>query len=232
MPNHVSTKLTAVGPAADLDRLVSLIFKDLDEPDPDNECNQRFDFNAVIPMPAILEGSTSGSDERNAYAWKYGVPYPTGFRFEPAEQEVRRCIDRVNADIIEGRTTMKRVEAIALGVFNAIKETGHPSWYEWSVEHWGTKWNAYSLRRVARVSPTELTFMFDTAWSVPKPVLDKLAELFPSLTIRTASWDEGGNFAATGKWVDGEGSLDFTEATDEMHMAVFGCYPDDDGEDE
>ena len=49
---------------------------------------------------------------------------------------------------------------------------GSNNWYDWSVANWGTKWNAqYSSLN------NKNTLWFDTAWSCPIPVLDKLAEI-------------------------------------------------------
>jgi hypothetical protein len=42
----------------------------------------------------------------------------------------------------------------------AFSETGFPDWYEWSIHHWGAKWNAYHFR-IATTEPLE--FYFDTA---------------------------------------------------------------------
>lgn len=49
---------------------------------------------------------------------------------------------------------------------------GLNNWYDWSVANWGTKWNAQhsSLNH-------KNTLWFDTAWSCPIPVLNKLAEI-------------------------------------------------------
>lgn len=49
---------------------------------------------------------------------------------------------------------------------------GSNNWYDWSVANWGTKWNAqYSSLN------NKNTLWFDTAWSCPIPVLNKLAEI-------------------------------------------------------
>jgi hypothetical protein len=61
---------------------------------------------------------------------------------------------------------------------------GKNNWYAWSVENWGTKWNAfYSCAGDDSVT-------FETAWSAPFPVLKKLSEMFPGVTIVHSYADE------------------------------------------
>ncbi len=48
---------------------------------------------------------------------------------------------------------------------------GKNNWYDWSIDHWGTKWNAYYQEK------KENTIFFNTAWSIPYPIYEKLAEI-------------------------------------------------------
>ena len=50
---------------------------------------------------------------------------------------------------------------------------GKNNWYDWSNYHWGTKWNTYGGQLIKE----ENEIYFDTAWSCPLPILDKLAEM-------------------------------------------------------
>lgn len=51
------------------------------------------------------------------------------------------------------------------------KRTRGWNWYYWNRENWGTKWNAYSTERDGN------EIKFDTAWSTPYPVMEKLHEM-------------------------------------------------------
>ena len=91
---------------------------------------------------------------------------------------------------------------------------GATDWYEWSIEHWGTKWNAYQTE----VSEDETVVRFDTAWSHPWPVIEALSKKFPEHVLEVAYADEdlGHNFGMY-RVLDGE---EFTlkipyEGTDE-----------------
>jgi len=59
-----------------------------------------------------------------------------------------------------------------------------PDWYEWNCQNWGTKWNAADTK-VTTVGNGSgaITLHFDTAWSIPWPIYETLAERFPLLTI-------------------------------------------------
>ena len=125
----------------------------------------------------------------------------------------------------------ERPDAITEGEksLRALHETGFYNWYDWSVESWGTKWNSYSFH-VLHDSPDHYEFKFDTAWSVPIPVFDKIAELFPSLEFSIDSFDEGWNFAWRGTITKGLLFCRELEATDELYEQVYGCAPERDGE--
>lgn len=55
------------------------------------------------------------------------------------------------------------------GFFNQARYS-HQDWYKWSIENWGTKWNAYDCYI------NEDCATFSTAWACPKEWLQALAE--------------------------------------------------------
>ena len=76
---------------------------------------------------------------------------------------------------------------------------GKNNWYDWSIENWGTKWNAYSFSRDGN------TIGFQTAWSAPHPILAELTGMFPGVYI-THEWadeDIGQNCGAR-EYLNGE----------------------------
>ena len=66
---------------------------------------------------------------------------------------------------------------------------GDKNWYGWSIDHWGTKWNAYEHNECLD------HLEFETAWAAPHPVIKKLSEMYPNLKIthRWADEDIGYN---------------------------------------
>jgi hypothetical protein len=76
------------------------------------------------------------------------------------------------------------------------RNSNHPDWwYNWNVEHWGSKWSARDAwhDRTDDDSKVEgkTSYNFDTAWSPAEPVVAALAEQFPTLEI-THRYCEGG----------------------------------------
>lgn len=66
---------------------------------------------------------------------------------------------------------------------------GTGAWYNWQIENWGTKWNSYGWKErsgAAIVGDGFATYQFQTAWSPPTNVFEKLFEmgfdLYVSLT--------------------------------------------------
>jgi hypothetical protein len=61
---------------------------------------------------------------------------------------------------------------------------GLPDWYDWCINHWGTKWNACESQT------TENGFEFNTAWSTPEPIIRALSEKFPTVEFGVDYADE------------------------------------------
>jgi hypothetical protein len=67
------------------------------------------------------------------------------------------------------------------------RKFGKNNWYDWSVDNWGTKWNAYGYDGTEYGSYTPGTISFLTAWAAPHPVIRKLSALYHELEI-THEW--------------------------------------------
>ena len=65
-----------------------------------------------------------------------------------------------------------------------------PAWWDWRVQNWGTKWNS-SECEVTIMDDEQVEFTFNTAWGPPEPIIHKLRELYPDVSI-TAFYDEPG----------------------------------------
>ena len=80
-------------------------------------------------------------------------------------------------------------EVIAI-THNFPDGTNDSRWYDWQIKNWGTKWNVSNVDVVAEASDF-IEFEFDTAWSPPEPIISKLRELYPDVSI-SAFFDEPG----------------------------------------
>ena len=59
-----------------------------------------------------------------------------------------------------------------------------PSWWDWRVQNWGTKWPA-NCPELTIDDFGGVTYEFDTAWNPPEAICHALRERFPDLNI---SW--------------------------------------------
>lgn len=222
MPNHITTVCTVTGPPADVDRFVATHIVAEDE-------KPFFGFQTVIPAPACVEGTESGTESDAGF---YALTGFVSSKFacfpimNPMVGYAKHSAFPVhqlstNADfaawLAEHRPDVLEKGRKMLACF---RETGCPSWYEWNIRHWGTKWNSYEYAERSR-EPGRFVFQFETAWSVPKPILAKLTELHPTLTFALASIDEGGPHYV-GEYAGTLHRLEEVEPTRERTIYVYG----------
>ena len=81
-----------------------------------------------------------------------------------------------------------------------IKKYGYPSWYDWRIEKWGTKWDVREFGfENFDTADHKLDINFETAWSPPLAIYEALKE--QGYYVRAEYVDEGMGFV--GEWVDG-----------------------------
>lgn len=73
-----------------------------------------------------------------------------------------------------------------------------PNWLDWNTTNWGTKWNCYE----SKISDSEggVVIEFDTAWSIPYPIIVVLANQLKSKQMIHDYFDEGHNFWGREVW--------------------------------
>ena len=155
MQNYVKNILSFDGDPAQVDRLFSAIQRD----------HSPLDFNKLIPMPTELE-IESGSRTNAGFKKYMEFVADNGYI---AEMESAYRADHPEIDR-EGWNLGKQA-------LHNVKIFGYPTWYEWRIQNWGTKWNASSVE----ILDGRLSFL--TAWNAPKPVIEKLSEMFPTVSI-------------------------------------------------
>jgi hypothetical protein len=82
-------------------------------------------------------------------------------------------------------------------------------WYTWRNENWGTKWDRYEYRVVAKGDMC-LKLRFTTAWSPPYPLFEFLLEKYPDLFLH-CDWSEEGGMAGVFNGQRKEGKLEIKE---------------------
>src|SRR5215469_12473538 len=169
MPNWCYINFTVSGPVEEISRFREAVRG------VNGGGETAFDFNRLIPMPAELRDSTA------AFGTVYDVYYGDA---EPMLEYpwVKDLGIRSVEELREHFDADPQRRAIADQWKANIEKYGVPSWYEWSVEHWGTKWNA----RYAEVTENghgSLHVKFYTAWAFPFPIFEKVAADFPTLIL-------------------------------------------------
>jgi len=186
MPNHITNILSITGDA----ELVARIKSEISSVDEDGDA-LIIDFNTIIPRPESL-GIVSGSQTDNglailqhlagnskrinemlSWAWvrEKGI--------DNADDLVKYMLENKTADIDSAKIALDNIE-----------NYGHKDWYSWSVDKWGTKWNAYSQE-----AREDGSIKFETAWSTPYPVMEALSRKYPEavICVRYADEDFGHN---------------------------------------
>ena len=101
-----------------------------------------------------------------------------------------------------------------------LQRYGAPHWYDWCRQNWGQAENP----RISVFSDNRLIFDTDTAPS--RKVVEKLAELFPSVEICYRWASRGGRFAGTATYENGHSIsehvfLPFSEEAKQIEMLLF-----------
>lgn len=100
-----------------------------------------------------------------------------------------------------------------------------PDWYDWRVNNWGTKWNAYEI------SFHDNCIKFLTAWTMPQQVTEALSMQFPDCMFVHDWADEdlgfncGTGTIKGGYWIEMDFEDDYTFACN-----LWGYDPDPDVE--
>lgn len=98
----------------------------------------------------------------------------------------------------EGKFDFNLLIPAPLGLYNGNvgkeeKEDFKLNWYDWNIENWGTKWNAYNQTICSDDGNGKAYIKFDTAWSVAYPVIAAFANKF-NIPFLLKYYDEGENF--------------------------------------
>ena len=74
-----------------------------------------------------------------------------------------------------------------------FKSTGTTDqrWYDWRLQNWDTKWDAYDVEQHDFDDPDQYEVTFNTAWSPPDAICNQIREDYPDVEV---SWfyDEPG----------------------------------------
>lgn len=109
-------------------------------------------------------------------------------------------------------------------IYINLTEHGFKDWYDWACANWGTKWNACDPTEFEKMDDGRISIQFDTAWSVPWPIVEKLSLLFPNIVLLVSAAHEEG-VAEHSKWQNGL-ELSYTKK-DYLCEALDACDEED-----
>lgn len=182
MPNHVENIIALKGDEKSIRKMLEAIKND-------DYGLGTVDFNKVIPMPESLNIESGSKSNTGIKAVK---EYLNNTLDE--HKDKTGTYDDFFNDLRSHRNDIsdeKEKEIWDIGVIAVenLHKYDAPTWYEWSINNWGTKWNAYGYEEDTDYSEMKRLW-FQTAWSAPHPVLQKLTEMYPEITFEHEWADE------------------------------------------
>lgn len=182
MPNHIMNRVSVNGDPKAVKELLESI--------QDDEVGLgTIDFNKIIPMPESLniEAGSDTDKGMKAYTCFMQVYTLAGTRedadLEHIPKEAEDAFLRMRTDVTPKQWSLGKT------AYENQSKYGAQTWYEWSINNWGTKWNAYECSALDLDGESaELSFW--TAWSPPHPILMRLAEQYPELSFSHEWADE------------------------------------------
>ena len=185
MPNHVVNHISLQGDPQKIREVLEAIQSD-------EHGLGSLDFNKVIPMPEGLGIEAGSRTNRGLKAYR---DFIEAYTFGRSADDAVKALESIPAESEEAflrrRKDIRRDEwELGKTAWNNIRQYGAPTWYEWCVRNWGTKWNAYGYGEEKIDYHDGDALYFQTAWSAPHPVLERLTEMFPGVEMEHEWADE------------------------------------------
>ena len=196
MPNWVQNDIYLSGEENDIKRVLEFVKSD----------DSEFDFNKLVPMPNTLNIPSGGSDDQSiqfaiskmdkatqakmktvlieTQCSYYGNYFKKIYGRIFTKRELEECAKEFERQRIETKVdpwdstdyqglNIKTLEDLGNMYIHNIILYGCDTWYDWSYKYWGTKWNSCDVY----IDDKTNLISFQTAWSVPGPILEAFAYL-------------------------------------------------------
>lgn len=131
--------------------------------------NGKLTFEKLVPRPEIIKNTGSGGRDFD------GVMHESWY---------------VKGDEVRPFTPEEK---------NELAMIGYLDWYEWSLAHWGVKWNVNPANCHVHMTDTELEITFETAWSPPEAFAKVFLKRFPDVDTDLFYKESGCRIAG---WID------------------------------
>ena len=116
------------------------------------------------------------------------MPNHTDNRVILSHADSKMIDDIYNVMNTEDTELLQHIKPMPKELEGTTAPSDSPNWYDWCIENWGTKWDIYDAH-CDRIDANTLQLYFNTAWSPPIPVFDKLVDMGFEVTARYL--DEG-----------------------------------------
>ena len=165
-----------------------------------NHCHNRVTFysddtTAILKLHKVFSRALKNDDNTETTKTVFGefVPEPDWTKIPLNENTVKEYSwDKPRGEIGECPKMIIDKEApFRSGLRFESTDIMDDRWYNWRVQNWGTKWDAYSLEIDDVDMPNGFEVTFETAWSPPEEVCYAIKEQYDDLSV---SWfyDEPG----------------------------------------
>lgn len=191
MPNWCSNRTTITG----TEKQITTLLRAATVTDEHN--SQSIQLVNLVPMPDILEGTTSPtpSGEFDASRYDEWVHDPENEYWTAERVEEER---------------VKHEQAVARSQ-QAYSETGYWNWRDWQLAHWGVKWGDCDTTIRDELSDNEndgtvtVTLVYQTPWGpFDHNFFANISGLFGGLTIRNVYEEPGMSFAGGSTYRNGQ----------------------------
>ena len=162
MPNWVMNELTCIFP--DAEQLNA--FK--------SKVDEKNFYNSFIPMPEVLEGTSSPHLAPGDFIDAVNKRKHTNFL---TLEEVASCDDEWDA---------RRAKEVIQNI-KAFEQTGYHNWHSWNLNNWGVKWDASNLKSKELPDFNTVVYYFDSPWGCPEHFVKELSKLYPDATFEMVS---------------------------------------------
>jgi len=225
MPNWCWNNLQINGSKKDMAKFYKALNvlpkSEMSQDDLDGEDQRLFDFNDFVPRPKSLDITSGSCTDRAVACIKYAegqkdvldekLGWPAWVKETDIKEtdslDVKR--DKMYKSMVKDVTKEHLKEGRQY--MDNIEKYGHGTWYNWSYDNWGTKWNACDVY-IHEKQEDYFHVGFSTAWSPPVPVIEALMEQHPNLDVELEYSESGMGFAGTlgrqgGITFDNEGEI-------------------------
>lgn len=182
MPNWVENRLSYNGNETEIKEMLEKIRYD-------NATIGTIDFNKIIPMPKSLDIECGSRTDKGIEMVKnYLENLPAELKGkEGTYEEILEDLHNHSADISDDEE--KKIWDVGVTAVDNLYKYNAPTWYEWCNDNWNTKWNACGYDENTDYSDSDFIW-FQTAWSAPVPVIQKLSEMYTNIELSLQFADE------------------------------------------